>query len=191
MYNTVAYSGVCSTLEGCFIIKFVLSWKKDDVDGLVQECAISSALALEIAQSCTKPLIYYFTAMGIPIQKAIYTETTLGVGKRLPYALRNGKYWILAASWGFYVATNSVSATRFLITMRHFELWNLEWLSSGFLHQWFQSLTQILSIEAILTSSWIIPDIYPTTWSDIYYHSQTILLIVRQVWNILIRNRKF
>ena len=30
------------------------------IDGLVQDCSISSALAMEILQSCTKPLIYLF-----------------------------------------------------------------------------------------------------------------------------------
>ena len=28
------------------------------INGLVQDCSISSALAVEILQSCTKPLIY-------------------------------------------------------------------------------------------------------------------------------------
>ena len=28
-----------------------------DIDGLVQDCSISSVLAMEILQSCTKPLI--------------------------------------------------------------------------------------------------------------------------------------
>ena len=31
-----------------------------DVDGLVQDCCISSALALEILQSCTKPLMWSY-----------------------------------------------------------------------------------------------------------------------------------
>ena len=30
----------------------------DDIDGLVQDCSISSALAMEILQSCTKPLMW-------------------------------------------------------------------------------------------------------------------------------------
>ena len=30
-----------------------------DIDGLVQDCSISIANALEIMQSCTKPLIYF------------------------------------------------------------------------------------------------------------------------------------
>ena len=30
----------------------------DDIDGLVQNCSISSVLAMEILQPCTKPLIY-------------------------------------------------------------------------------------------------------------------------------------
>ena len=30
---------------------------KDDLGGLVQDCSISSALAMEILQSCTKPSI--------------------------------------------------------------------------------------------------------------------------------------
>ena len=30
-----------------------------DIDGLVQDCSNSSALAMELLQSCTKPLISY------------------------------------------------------------------------------------------------------------------------------------
>ena len=60
----------------------------------------------------------------------------------------------------FHVTTNSVSATNLPITMRHFELRNMEWYSSCFLPLWCHSLTQILSIETILTSSLIISDIY-------------------------------
>ena len=39
----------------------------DHIDGLVQDCSISSALAMEILQSCTKPLIlgHHFTIMTI------------------------------------------------------------------------------------------------------------------------------
>ena len=29
------------------------------IDGLVQDCSNSSALAMELLQSCTEPLIYY------------------------------------------------------------------------------------------------------------------------------------
>ena len=35
-----------------------LVWNKEYIDGLVQDCSISSALALEILQSCTEPSIY-------------------------------------------------------------------------------------------------------------------------------------
>ena len=34
-----------------------ISFKKTYIDGLVQDCSISSALAMEILQSCTKPSI--------------------------------------------------------------------------------------------------------------------------------------
>ena len=30
----------------------------DDIDGLVQDCSNSSALAMELLQSCTKPSTY-------------------------------------------------------------------------------------------------------------------------------------
>ena len=30
------------------------------IDGFVQDCSISSALAMEILQSCTKPLIIFW-----------------------------------------------------------------------------------------------------------------------------------
>ena len=31
------------------------------IDGLVQDCSISSALAMEIQQCCTKPMTYAYT----------------------------------------------------------------------------------------------------------------------------------
>ena len=34
-----------------------MAWR--NINGLVQECSISSELAMEILQSCTKPLIYF------------------------------------------------------------------------------------------------------------------------------------
>ena len=33
-------------------------WKQPHIHGLVQDCSISSALAMEILQSCTKPSTY-------------------------------------------------------------------------------------------------------------------------------------
>ena len=38
-----------------FINQYVPRHKRDILDGLVQDCSISSALAMEILQSCTKP----------------------------------------------------------------------------------------------------------------------------------------
>ena len=35
-----------------------MSYKRD-LDGLVQDCSNSIALAVELMQSCTKPLIYF------------------------------------------------------------------------------------------------------------------------------------
>ena len=43
-------------------------YKNDNfIDGLVQDCSISSALAMEILQSCTKPSMYSYTYMYIYI----------------------------------------------------------------------------------------------------------------------------
>ena len=36
-------------------VKYIIVY----IDGLVQDCSISSALAMEMLQSCTEPLIYY------------------------------------------------------------------------------------------------------------------------------------
>ena len=35
------------------------------IDGLVQDCSNSSALAMELLQSCTKPSIYYRNSQGL------------------------------------------------------------------------------------------------------------------------------
>ena len=40
-------------------------WKQPHIDGLVQDCSISSALAMEILQSCTKPSTYYMVIVGM------------------------------------------------------------------------------------------------------------------------------
>ena len=40
------------------IINLLLFYHHWYIDGFVQDCIISSALAMEIVQSCTKPLIY-------------------------------------------------------------------------------------------------------------------------------------
>ena len=42
------------------IIDIPLLLYEDEIDRLVQDCSISSALAMEILQSCTKPLRYEF-----------------------------------------------------------------------------------------------------------------------------------
>ena len=48
------------------------------VDGLVQDCSISSALAMEILQSCTKP------SKCVPIKSNHFYQT----------AQRDSEYWI-------------------------------------------------------------------------------------------------
>ena len=40
------------------IYKWVIEHQRDHIDGLEQDCSISIADALEILQSCTKPLMY-------------------------------------------------------------------------------------------------------------------------------------
>ena len=42
-----------NSLKLCYILGVL------HLDGLVQDCSNSSALALELLQSCTKPLIYF------------------------------------------------------------------------------------------------------------------------------------
>ena len=44
-----------------YTIVYIFSWfLYHYIDGLVQDCSISSALAMEILQSCTKPSIWYY-----------------------------------------------------------------------------------------------------------------------------------
>ena len=47
----------------------VIAWSKYDIDGLEQDCSNSSALAMELLQSCTKPLIWYLN-----VDAATYIE---------------------------------------------------------------------------------------------------------------------
>ena len=48
----------------CHIVLF--DFNTINIDGLVQNCSISIANALEILQSCTKPLKYYFLSICMP-----------------------------------------------------------------------------------------------------------------------------
>ena len=45
--------------------KTLLSCQHDDIDDLVQNRSVSSALAMEILQSCTKPLTCHITENSI------------------------------------------------------------------------------------------------------------------------------
>ena len=42
-----------------------ITFASDYIDGLVQDCNNSSALALELLQSCTKPLIFLYQIDGL------------------------------------------------------------------------------------------------------------------------------
>ena len=42
----------------CEVLQSKATAKMEYIDGLVQDCSISSAYALEILQSCTNPAIY-------------------------------------------------------------------------------------------------------------------------------------
>ena len=56
--------GLCCELEVwsmCYVGNFIAVTEPDHIDGLVQDCSISSVLAMEILQSCTKPSIYFHT----------------------------------------------------------------------------------------------------------------------------------
>ena len=46
----------------------------ENIDGLVQDCSISSALAMEILQSCTKPSTYQFNKI-FPISFRITSQS--------------------------------------------------------------------------------------------------------------------
>ena len=46
-------------------VKCLLAAVHKHIDGLVQDCSISSALAMEIMQSCTKPWLWQFCGPGI------------------------------------------------------------------------------------------------------------------------------
>ena len=45
------------TFTSAIIFLCQLEWSNSDIDGLVQDCSKSSALAMELLQSCTKPSI--------------------------------------------------------------------------------------------------------------------------------------
>ena len=47
------------------------------IDGLVQDCSNSSALAVELLQSCTKPSIYVFIHSKEKKNNVIWTYTTI------------------------------------------------------------------------------------------------------------------
>ena len=49
---------VAKNIKGNIVPGFSLDTKRNNVDGGVQECGNSSALALELLQSCTKPSMY-------------------------------------------------------------------------------------------------------------------------------------
>ena len=60
----------------CLGLNVLKASAKDDNDGLVQDCNISSALAMEILQSCTKPstnVFVYFNVSEKNILKLYYT----------------------------------------------------------------------------------------------------------------------
>ena len=56
---------------------FILSW---NINGLVQDCSISSADALEILQSCTKPSIYARIACPTLVSRRVYSSWPLFIG---------------------------------------------------------------------------------------------------------------
>ena len=43
------------------LLMMALHNELEHIDGLVQDCGNSSALAMELPQSCTKPLIYRYS----------------------------------------------------------------------------------------------------------------------------------
>ena len=47
----------CRFSKPIFVAIIKSLWPDDDIDGLVQDCSNSIANALELLQSCTKPLI--------------------------------------------------------------------------------------------------------------------------------------
>ena len=49
------------SIEKCKCIFYEISVQRNEINGLVQDCSISSANALEILQSCTKPSIWNIT----------------------------------------------------------------------------------------------------------------------------------
>ena len=50
-----------------FFPNILYKWSKDDVDSLVQDCGNSSANALELLQSCTKPSTACFGANALEL----------------------------------------------------------------------------------------------------------------------------
>ena len=54
----------------CAVFAVVWSWSFTHIDGLVQDCSNSSALAMELLQSCTKPSISFrFSLLGLRLSR--------------------------------------------------------------------------------------------------------------------------
>ena len=67
----------------------VVAWSSH-AHGLVQDCSISSALAMDIQQSCTKPLMYICTG------QTIHARITVSYIFKLPRLLTACR-WVIAA----------------------------------------------------------------------------------------------
>ena len=73
-----------------------------DINGLVQDCSNSSASALELLQSCTKPLIYFPSFIFLKKKKFCYFFYV-----SLKWYLW---VWVLASTgWGSHLAPNKVN----------------------------------------------------------------------------------
>ena len=67
-------------------------------DGLVQDCSISSANALEILQSCTKPLICLFSVLRSDHSSSLYSSEVWPVKTAASSVLTQWRYCSLALS---------------------------------------------------------------------------------------------
>ena len=101
----------CSVFWRCGINWKRSMWYRDYIDGLVQDCSNSSALAVELLQSCTEPLICSsYKIWQSPDSKVHGANTGPIWGWQGPGGPHDGPWTLLSGSlysWMFFFLQNN------------------------------------------------------------------------------------
>ena len=84
------------------------------IDGSAQDCGISSALALEIPQSCAKPLIF---SCGVATLAEKVLKLTQGFIRKVSWEIVVWSFWLKQIMmWTFWKCINSFSSPKLKLT---------------------------------------------------------------------------